>query len=62
MADLMTIIIDTREQNPLPFSLMAERVTLATGDYPVKGLERFVAVERKSRDDLSCIDRSRGRG
>ena len=31
MADLMTIIIDTREQNPLPFSLPTERGTLTTG-------------------------------
>jgi len=68
-----TIIIDTREQNPLSFSLSTERGTLTTGDYSVKGLERFVAVERKSRDDLvGCLkgaqrerferELSRGRG
>jgi len=36
MADLVTII-DTREQNSLPFSLPIEQGTLATGDYSVKG-------------------------
>ena len=68
-----TIIIDTREQNPLSFSLPAETGTLTTGDYSLKGLERFVAIERKSPDDLvGCLkngererferELSRGRG
>jgi len=49
-------IIDTREQNPFPFSLPTGRRTLATEDYSVKGLERAVAVERKSPDDLvGCL-------
>ncbi|MEW6267300.1 MAG: ERCC4 domain-containing protein [Thermodesulfobacteriota bacterium] len=68
-----TIVIDTREQDPLSFSLPVERGTLTTWDYSIKGLESFLAVERKSPDDLvGCIkngqrDRferelSRGRG
>ena len=50
-----------------------ERGTLVTGDYSVKGLERFIAIERKSPDDLvGCLkgqhrerferELSRGRG
>jgi ERCC4-type nuclease len=52
----MTIIIDTREQVPLSFTLPSERGTLPTGDYSVKGLERFIAIERKAPDDLvGCL-------
>jgi DNA excision repair protein ERCC-4 len=48
------ILIDSREQTPLPFTrLRAERATLLTGDYSVKGLERSFSVERKSLDDLA---------
>lgn len=72
MEDL-TIIIDTREQDPLTFSLSTERGTLTTGDYSIKGLESFIAIERKSPDDLvGCLkngnrerferELSRGRG
>ena len=68
-----TVIIDTREQAPLAFSLPTEAGTLITGDYSIKGLERFVAVERKSPGDLvGCLkngqrerferELSRGRG
>jgi len=68
-----TIVIDTREKAPLAFSLPNERGTLATGDYSVKGLEKFIAIERKSPDDLvGCLkgkarerferELSRGRG
>ena len=71
--DELKIIIDTREQDPLEFNLPSERGTLTTGDYSVKGLERFVAIERKSPDDLvGCLkdgqrerfekELSRGRG
>ena len=67
MADLMpTIIIDTREQNPLPFSLPTERGTLALEGYPLKGLEQFVAVERKndqgelSHDQVKNLTNSTG--
>ena len=58
-----TIVIDTREQKPLRFDNMpAERGTLATGDYSVKGLEHLIAVERKSLDDLlRCVGRNRDR-
>ena len=48
-----TIIIDTREQTPLPFAnLTTERATLATGDYSVKGFENDFCIERKSVADL----------
>jgi ERCC4-type nuclease len=59
----MTIVIDTREQNPLIFSrLDAERGTLQSGDYSVAGLEHLFAVERKSLDDLAAsIGRERDR-
>jgi ERCC4-type nuclease len=69
----ITIIIDTREQDPLRFTLPVERGTLTTGDYSMKGLERFIGIERKSPDDLTgCLkngqrerferELSRGRG
>jgi ERCC4-type nuclease len=51
-ADAPVVVIDTREQNPLGFTLPTERGTLTTGDYSIRGLEMFVAVERKSADDL----------
>lgn len=48
-----TIIVDTREQTPLPFAdLPTERRTLPTGDYSVLGFERDFSVERKSVEDL----------
>jgi len=47
-----TILIDTREQTPLPISGPVERTTLYSGDYSIKGLEHLFAVERKSLDDL----------
>jgi ERCC4-type nuclease len=47
------VIIDSREQNPLPLSrLKSERGTLVTGDYSVKGLEHLFAIERKTISDL----------
>ena len=51
-----TIIVDTREQDPLVFSrLQSERGTLTTGDYSIKGLETLFSIERKSVADLvSC--------
>jgi len=69
----ITIIIDTREQYPLSFALPTERGTLTTGDYSIRGLERFIGIERKSPDDLACClkngqrerferELSRGRG
>ena len=48
-----TIIVDTREQTPLPFAdLPTERRTLTTGDYSVLGFERAFSIERKSIEDL----------
>ncbi len=47
------IIVDTREQDPLSFTLPTERGGLVTGDYSIKGLERYLAIERKSIDDLT---------
>jgi len=59
----ITAIIDTREQLPLDLSpLQIEAGTLATGDYSVKGLERYITVERKSAMDmLGCIGGDRER-
>ncbi|MCA9189821.1 MAG: hypothetical protein R3E01_02675 [Pirellulaceae bacterium] len=61
--DAVTAIVDTREQLPFVLDpLRVERGTLATGDYSVKGLERVIAVERKSLQDLvGCVGRERDR-
>ena len=58
-----TIIVDTREQTPLPFAnLPTERRTLATGDYSILGFERDFSVERKSVADLvQSLTRERDR-
>lgn len=52
----VTAIIDNREQLPFDLSpLRTEAGTLATGDYSLKGLERRIAIERKSLSDyVSC--------
>ncbi len=56
------ILIDTREQAPWAFTLTTEPATLDAGDYSIKGLERLVAVERKSLPDLlGCVGRDRDR-
>ena len=57
------VLIDSREQLPFEFAnLTAERGTLDTGDYSVKGLEHLVSVERKALDDLlACVGSSRPR-
>ncbi|MBQ9502873.1 MAG: hypothetical protein IJU70_12000 [Lentisphaeria bacterium] len=49
----MTVIIDTREQRPWSFPphISVEVGTLRTGDYALKGDDRF-AIERKSADDF----------
>ena len=51
------IIIDSREQTPLPFSRYATMPgTLYTGDYSIVGMESIFSIERKSVDDLtSCV-------
>jgi ERCC4-type nuclease len=54
--DQITAIIDSREQLPLdltPLAMVAG--TLVTGDYSVRGLEKHVAIERKSLNDLLAL-------
>jgi ERCC4-type nuclease len=60
------VVIDTREQLPLTFAgltadakdgrrplvVQTQRGTLSQGDYSILGMERRVAVERKSAGDL----------
>lgn len=60
---MVTAIIDTREQNRLDLApLRTQLGTLPTGDYSVKGLEHYIAIERKSLSDLvGCIGRERER-
>ena len=58
------VVIDTREQDPLPFARLAvERGTLPTGDYSFRGGEELFAVERKSVADLTacCMGENRER-
>ena len=61
--EAVTAIVDTREQAPFDLSPMgAERGTLATGDYSVRGLEDLVCLERKALNDLTgCITHDRER-
>ena len=58
-------VIDTREQLPLrleDFGLETRRDALAWGDYSIVGLEKLVALERKSIDDFTtCCGNERGR-
>jgi DNA excision repair protein ERCC-4 len=59
-----TMLIDTREQQRLPFTRLAAEVRgLATGDYSINGLETRFAVERKSIADLvaCCAGDNRAR-
>jgi len=52
---LITLIADTREQEPFSFDsrlVMMERRALPAGDYSVAGMESVVAVERKTLDDF----------
>lgn len=58
-----TVIVDSREQQPLVFdNLPAVTGTLSTGDYSVVGLEHLIAVERKELGDLlACCGRERDR-
>jgi len=58
----MRIIIDTREQLPYEFQTTSVKGTLSTGDYSIFGLEDFIAIERKTLDDLIgslCTGRQR---
>lgn len=65
LAKLMpTVIIDTREQDPLPITrLPVIREGLTTGDYSFAGGEHLFAVERKSIADLvaCCVGDNRAR-
>ena len=59
-----TIVIDTREQDPLVFSrLPAIRGTLQSGDYSIAGLTELFAIERKTVSDLvgCCMGENRDR-
>lgn len=49
----LTMLVDTREQTPLPFNppVVAVRATLKTGDYTAVGIEDSWIAERKSVDD-----------
>ena len=61
----MKIIADTREQAPWTFEgqgIEVVRAKLDAGDYSVEGLEKRVAIERKSLDDWTgTVMRSRQR-
>lgn len=62
--DNFTIIIDSREQTPWDFTNgpECERGTLSTGDYSIKGLEDYIAIERKELEDfIACCGRQRDR-
>lgn len=51
---MINVVIDTREQRPWSFpvhAVKAEIGTLRTGDYALKGDDKF-AIERKSLDDF----------
>lgn len=55
----MKIIIDTREQLEYSFTVPSERADLYTGDYSVQGIEKHVAIERKTLPDLiGCLTNS----
>ena len=57
------VLADTREQRPWCLDpLRVETATLQTGDYSIRGLTDFVALERKSLGDLiGCCGTSRER-
>ena len=58
------IVVDTREQRPLPFARMrTQTATLPVGDYSILGAETLFAVERKSVADLvsCCMGENRER-
>ena len=63
--DNITIIADTREQQPYDFSpweVNVVRAGLPAGDYSLPGFESQVAIERKALDDLiGCLCKERAR-
>lgn len=55
MTGKVTIVVDTREQEPYSFPparFTTERRALPAGDYSLAGLEHQVAVERKTAEDF----------
>jgi len=55
MTEFVTVVIDTREQEPYSFPprrFLVERRALPAGDYSLAGLEHVVAVERKTAEDF----------
>lgn len=61
-----TIVCDTREPDPHPwsrwFTCETVREGLATGDFSLLGCSDFIAIERKSLNDLiSCLTAGRER-
>ena len=60
----VTVVIDTREQEPYGFDpdlVRSVRRALPAGDYSVAGLEEMIAVERKTLDDfVGTVMRARG--
>jgi DNA excision repair protein ERCC-4 len=59
----LTVIVDSREQKPFDLTpLKCEFAKMVTADYTVKGLESFIAYERKSLSDLiGCVGVNRYR-
>jgi DNA excision repair protein ERCC-4 len=59
------LVIDSREQPPLPFSRLQTRLgTLAAGDYGIAGIANLglFSIEPKSIEDLvACMGANRGR-
>jgi len=56
MSDILTIIIDTREQGPFFGIPSDDYITvqrkLDTGDYSIKGFEHLITIERKEVSDF----------
>jgi len=66
MSDILTIIIDTREQTPFfkeaPEDVILLRRKLDTGDYSIKGFENSITIERKEVSDfVSSLTHERDR-
>jgi ERCC4-type nuclease len=62
--DRITVVVDTREQEPYAFDAGCEvvRRALPAGDYSIEGFEDSVAVERKTlKDFVSTVIRQRKR-
>ncbi len=52
---MIPILVDSREQRPWAFvgpDFAAERATLQTGDYSIRGHAHAIAIERKSLGDF----------